>query len=147
MPSEQLQGAAARSPGATHREPTEAAGGPTFNGRSRHRREDSAVAGSDGAEERHGGVGGSGGGGGGDGGGDGGAGGGDGSRKRPLQGGAERPGSSGADGEDDRGRPAGGAAGAGGGAADGDDGGGTGAARRRARRKREVTDERQARRK
>ena len=70
-----------------------------------------------------------------------------GGRKRPPQGGAERPGSSGADGEDDRGRPAGGAAGADGGAADGGYGGGAGAARRRARRKREVTDERQARRK
>jgi hypothetical protein len=105
----------------SHREPTEAAGGPTFNGRSRQRREDSDVAVSDGAEERQGGVGGGGDGGGGDGGGDGGAGGGAGSRKRPLQGGAERPGSIGAAGERDGERPAGGAVGAGGGAADGGD--------------------------
>ena len=49
--------------------------------------------------------------------------------------------------KDNRGRPAGGAAGADGGDADGGYGGGTGPARRRARRKREVTDERQARRK
>ena len=120
-----LAGKARRwSPGAVHREPIEAAGGPTYHGRSRRSRGDGGVAASDGAEDRHGA--------GGDGG-DGGGGDGDGSRKRPLQGGAERPGSSGADGEDDRGRPAGGAAGADGGAADGGYGGGTGAGRRNAR--------------
>jgi len=83
--------------------PTEAAGGvrPSTGGAGRDARTVMWRGLRWGTEERHGGVGGGGDGGGGDGGGDGGGGDGDGSRKRPLQGGAERPGSGGADGERD----------------------------------------------
>jgi hypothetical protein len=121
-----LAGKARRwSPGAVHREPIEAAGGPTYHGRSRRSREDGGVAASDGAEDRHGAGGDGGDGGGGD-------------------GGTERPGRSGADGEDGRERPAGGAAGADGGAADGDDGGGAGASGQGARRRRSTGSKRRA---